>query len=243
MLVPARGSLARTSAHRPRVRIWAAAVCAVLLAMPAVAGAKPPAPAPRSAPSAAHPTQHACSTASKAGYAACFAVRRTDVTPHAAPLASPLGYGPADVQGAYDLPSGSGQTVAIVDAYDDPNAESDLAVYRAQYGLAACTTDNGCFRKVSQRGDSNYPIPRGDWSQEISLDLDMVSAACPACHILLVEADDNSIDEPRPGRRRGDRPRREVRLEQLRGTRGPRRDVLGHAVLPASRRGDHRQHR
>ena len=243
MLVPARGSLARTSAHRPRVRIWAAAVCAVLMAMPAVAGAKPPVPAPRSAPSAAHPTQHACSTASKAGYAACFAVRRTDVTPHAAPLASPLGYGPADVQGAYDLPSGSGQTVAIVDAYDDPNAESDLAIYRAQYGLAACTTDNGCFRKVSQRGDSNYPIPRGDWSQEISLDLDMVSAACPACHILLVEADDNSIENLGVCGRRGDRPRREVRLEQLRGTRGPRRDVLGHAVLPASRCGDHRQHR
>ncbi|HYT40138.1 MAG TPA: S8 family serine peptidase, partial [Acidimicrobiia bacterium] len=63
----------------------------------------------------------------------------------------------------------------------------------AQFGLPACTTDNGCFRKVDQRGGSAYP--RGDvgWGQEIALDLDMVSAVCPACNILLVEADSNSF--------------------------------------------------
>jgi hypothetical protein len=105
------------------------------------------------------------------------------------------GYDPADLRSAYDLPSesaGSGQTVAIVDAYDDPNAESDLAVYRTRYGISACTTANGCFRKVNQTGGTTYPTANAGWAVEISLDLDMVSAACPNCHILLVEASSNT---------------------------------------------------
>ncbi len=73
-----------------------------------------------------------------------------------------------------------------------PNAESDLGVYRSQFGLAACTTANGCFRKVDQHGGTKYPKSNGSWAQEISLDLDMVSAICPNCHILLVEASSNS---------------------------------------------------
>ncbi len=106
--------------------------------------------------------------------------------------ATPGGYGPADLRSAYNLPSttaGSGQTVAIVDAYNDPNAEKDLGVYRSEYGIAACTTANGCFKKVNQKGaQSSYPRSNGGWAQEISLDLDMVSAVCPNCHIILVEA-------------------------------------------------------
>jgi len=101
------------------------------------------------------------------------------------------GYYPADLQKAYNLPSssaGSGQTVAIVDAYDDPNAEADLSTYRSQFKLASCTTANGCFRKVNQAGTTSYPTANSGWGQEISLDLDMVSAICPNCHILLVEA-------------------------------------------------------
>src|SRR5262249_48142693 len=80
-----------------------------------------------------------------------------------------------------------------VDAFDDANAESDLGVYRAQFGLPPCTTANGCFRKVDQNGGTNYP--RGDrgWAEEISLDLDMVSAICPNCKILLVEANTSSF--------------------------------------------------
>ncbi len=108
------------------------------------------------------------------------------------PYLTPAGYGPSSLQSAYALPSstaGSGQTVGIVDAYDDPNAESDLATYRSQYGLPACTTANGCFRKVNQNGASS-PLPSGNtgWAGEISLDVDMVSAVCPNCHILLAEA-------------------------------------------------------
>jgi subtilase family serine protease len=105
------------------------------------------------------------------------------------------GYDPADLRSAYGLPSesqGSGQTVAIVDAYNDPNAESDLGVYRSRYGLPACTTTDGCFKKVNQHGETtNLPESEPGWSVEISLDIDMVSAACPNCHILLVEASSN----------------------------------------------------
>jgi len=103
---------------------------------------------------------------------------------------TPSGYGPADLQSAYALntAAGSGITVAIVDAYDDPTAESDLAVYRSTFGLPPCTTANGCFRKVDQNGGTRYPRRNTGWAEEISLDLDMVSAACPNCKILLVEA-------------------------------------------------------
>jgi len=127
-------------------------------------------------------------------HAHCLAVRTefTSATPNV-----PAGYVPSDLRSAYELPSttaGWGQTVAIVDAFDDPKAESDLNVYRSRFGIPACTTDNGCFRKVNQRGGTTYPSGSTDWGQEISLDLDMVSAICPNCHILLVEADDDSFD-------------------------------------------------
>ncbi len=138
---------------------------------------------------------HAACSTTHAGWARCLARYRE---PALRPLdATPAGYGPADLRSAYAFPAtgGAGQTVAIVDAYDDPNAEADLGTYRAQYGLPPCTTANGCFQKVNQRGDS-APLPVGDigWAIEIALDLDMVSAGCPACHILLVEGDDASLD-------------------------------------------------
>ncbi len=101
---------------------------------------------------------------------------------------------PAYLQQAYDLAylsqtQGAGTTVALVDAFDDPNAESDLAIYRSEFGLPACTTANGCFLKVDQSGGNNYPstVDPG-WELEISLDLDAVSAVCPNCNIVLVEA-------------------------------------------------------
>jgi len=132
-----------------------------------------------------------CAPAKK-GQFTCFALRRTDVKGAKGLLANatPSGFGPADLAGAYGLPAGggAGATVAIVDAYDDPNAESDLSLYRAQYGLPACTSANGCFSKVDQTGGTAYPTPNASWSGEISLDLDMVSAVAPAAHILLVEA-------------------------------------------------------
>ena len=121
----------------------------------------------------------------------------TSVGPTSCTTAHP-GYTPCDLQAAYALPSttsGTGQTVGIVDACNDPNAETDLDVYRAAYGLAACTTANGCFRKVNELGGASYPASDSGWSTEISLDVDMVSAACPNCHILLVEANSNNLGD------------------------------------------------
>jgi subtilase family serine protease len=103
--------------------------------------------------------------------------------------ATPAGYGPVDLRGAYKVTgTGAGVTIAIVDAYGYPNAEHDLGVYRSQYGLPACTTANGCFRKVNQAGGTSYPRSNTGWDQEQALDLDMVSAICPGCRIVLVEA-------------------------------------------------------
>jgi hypothetical protein len=149
----------------------------------------------------------ACAAA-KPGYARCLAEMRTDVhegtgvrgpaaLARGAAAALPQGYGPADLGSAYKLPTagGANQTVAIVDAGDDPTAEADLAVYRSTYGLSPCTTANGCFHKVNQRGAAT-PLPADQgWGVEEALDLDMVSAACPECHILLVEGDTASFDD------------------------------------------------
>jgi hypothetical protein len=165
-----------------------AVVTAALLA-PAVP--VPAAPATPSTPAA----QRECAIPDR-GHMSCLAYRRTDVR-HAKGVAAaaPSGYSPADLASAYALPSGTagaGETVAITIAYGNPHLESDLAVYREQYGLPPCTTANGCLRKIDQRGGTDYPIPDEQWGGELDLDVDMVSAACPLCHLLVVEADDNS---------------------------------------------------
>ena len=103
--------------------------------------------------------------AAKVGHAACMSLIRTNVRQHRQPGDHPdaapvgVGYGPASLQSAYALPSsaaGAGQTVAVVDAYDDPNAAADLAAYRSAWGLPACGT--GCFSKVNQNGQAS-PLP------------------------------------------------------------------------------------
>jgi putative Ig domain-containing protein len=132
------------------------------------------------------------------GKAACLALVRINVKAHMQPAASPDaapsgdGYGPSNLQSAYSLPSstaGSGETVAVVDAYNDPNASADLATYRSAWGLPAC--GSGCFSVVNQNGAAS-PLPpnagSNGWDVEESLDVDMVSAICPLCHIILVEA-------------------------------------------------------
>jgi PKD repeat protein len=124
------------------------------------------------------------------GSARCHARVRTNSAGDVQSLTTPSGFGPAALQSAYLVPTGgAGQTVAIVDAYDDPYAESELATYRSQFGLPPCTTANGCFKKVNQNGATS-PLPAADsgWAVEIALDLAMVSAICPSCNILLVEA-------------------------------------------------------
>jgi streptogramin lyase len=103
------------------------------------------------------------------------------------------GLTPEDLQSLYNIAkeSGSGQTIAIIGPWDKPNAESDLAKFREHYGLPKCTTANGCFKKINQKGElGNYPPTAfGGWGLEGSLDLAMASAACPKCKLLLVEAE------------------------------------------------------
>ena len=111
------------------------------------------------------------------------------------------GWSPCNLRSAYKIGSlvgghGTGQTIAVIDAYDDPNAAADLATYRANFGLPRCTVASGCFTKVNQNGvQGSYPPGDMGWGQEISLDLDMVSAICPKCHILLVEANSSGFGD------------------------------------------------
>src|SRR5262249_46145299 len=150
---------------------------------------------------AQYPHKRVCPASTEPGFAACLA--RVRVTADGqiaagllAPNATPNGFGPADLQSAYKVnPTlGAGATIAIVDAQDDPNAESDLGVYRSQYGLPPCTTANGCFKKVNQNGAASpLPTPDKGWASESMLDLDMASAICPNCKLLLVEANSASM--------------------------------------------------
>jgi subtilase family serine protease len=129
------------------------------------------------------------------GTARCHAWVRVDPSGKPVRTTTPRGFGPLDLRSAYKLTStgSSTQTIAIVDAFDAPTAEADLAVYRSYFNLPACTTANGCFRKINQNGGATPPSANASWAQEISLDLDMASAICPNCKILLVEANSNSL--------------------------------------------------
>ncbi|MEU5943480.1 carboxypeptidase regulatory-like domain-containing protein [Micromonospora sp. NPDC047548] len=166
----------------------------------ASASAKDPVPATKAAGPTSpgqHPTNQVCAKPSRAREMSCLSMVRTDVVAAKGVqrTAAPIGFGPVDLRSAYNLPTaGSTETVAVVVAYDSPSAEADLAVYRQQYGLPPCTTANGCFRKIDQRGGTNYPSPDAGWAAEAALDVDMVSAVCPTCKILLVEADDAYLD-------------------------------------------------
>jgi hypothetical protein len=148
------------------------------------------------------------------GRASCFALVRTPVgaaaSAQARAAARPFvlgdgaasagpagGLTPAQLASAYAFnPVGAaGQTVAIVDAYDDPEIEGDLATFDSYYGLPGCTSANGCFTKVGQTG-STVSLPAADesgWSVEIALDVETVRAACQSCKILLVEANNSSL--------------------------------------------------
>ncbi|HEU5420951.1 MAG TPA: S8 family serine peptidase [Streptosporangiaceae bacterium] len=181
-----------------------------LAAMPVMASASPVRPAASTAsvsgkvgPMGAGPqhgdTRQVCKAA-KPGYMSCMAiVKLASAAPnaHAAVVNPSIGsvpYGPADLRSAYGLATaaatkGGGRTVAIVDAFNDPRAASDLATYRSHYGLPPCTKANGCLHILNEHGNTS-PLPSNSfgWTEEISLDLDMVSAICPKCHITLIEA-------------------------------------------------------
>ncbi len=136
--------------------------------------------------------RRACNPSNEPNVWSCMALIRTDVG-GLGPDNSPVGYTPGDLQSAYDLPSstaGAGQTIAVVEAYDDPNAQSDFDFYRKFFKLPKCKKK--CFQKVNQNGQKS-PLPSAcgscGWDVELSLDMEMVSAICPNCDVIVVEAE------------------------------------------------------
>jgi Putative Ig domain len=143
-----------------------------------------------------------CAAVIVAGHQSCFVLKRDGLRPVRASASRPaipagVGYGPSQLQSAYNLTAasaanGAGRTIAIVDAYDDPTAASDLAAYRSAAGLPAVPR----FAKLNQNGQASplpSPAPLGDdWTLEESLDLDMASAICPLCNIVLIEANNDA---------------------------------------------------
>jgi len=156
------------------------------------------------APTGRAHAEKVCVTA-QPGYAGCLAQKWVAPTGAAVDPFSPVpdavrplavsGKTPSDIQSAYKLSglSAGGRTVAIVDAYGYTNAERDLGIYRAQFGLPACTKANGCLKVVNQSGGTTAPRFNAGWADEQALDLDAVSAACPSCNILLVQSSSASF--------------------------------------------------
>src|SRR6185437_4895975 len=137
-------------------------------------------------------------TRPQTGQAQCFLLYRPDAPEHGAtadgPAASPQGLSAAAIRSAYRLrsPGSPDQTVAVSIAFHTPHLARFLATYRKQFGLPACTVASGCFRQVNQHGGTK-PAPSGvntGWDLEATLDVSMVSVACPGCRILVVEGKD-----------------------------------------------------
>ncbi len=157
--------------------------------------------------------QTVCSSA-PAGYASClarilkpateqshlsyFSHRATDGR-GGAPAVTVSGLAPANIESVYGFPTatsaGSGKTIALVDAYDDPTVAADLSTFSSQWGLPSCTTTNGCFTKVNETGGSSLPASDQGWALEISLDVEWAHAVAPGAKILLVEASSNSLND------------------------------------------------
>jgi subtilase family serine protease len=179
----------------------------MIAATPAVILAAAPASASVTAPAATSALPNwvfSCGKSFIPGKKKCFVIKNAAAHPTAhtvSPSAIPAGngYGPSQLQSAYNLTSasaadGAGTTVAVVDAFNDPTAAADLATYRSAAGLPALTS--GQFTVYNQNGQTS-PLPAtapvtDDWTLEESLDVDMVSAICPLCKIDLVEATNDS---------------------------------------------------
>ncbi len=185
--------------HRLAVAVALAAIGA------GVSAAAIPAAAGTVTPARAHATLRAACRPVPSGYERClvvfrpqFSVNRAIAAGLTGTAATPKGWGPRQLERAYRLPVNrrSHQVVAVSIAYDTPRLAQYLAVYRQHYGLPPCTVHNGCLRKVNQKGHASPLPPSGvgsGWDLEATLDVSMISAACPHCRILVVEADDSSI--------------------------------------------------
>lgn len=173
--------------HSLRSAVAPVVVGALLTLLPAAASAAPPAQSQRPV----------CPGPVGLDGARCHAHVVTDAKGAPQAATTPKGYGPAQFRGAYQLPASAAtaQTIAIVDAYDDPKIASDLNAYSKQFGLPLCNSENPCFEKVNQYGSAAGPFPQTNagWALEIALDVEVAHAICPNCKILLVEASSNSL--------------------------------------------------
>lgn len=215
------GSVRRTG-HRVPATLWALAALSSMLALgvPRVASGATVSPLPESD----YAVRGVCSAPAR-GHAGCLSLRLVPQTAaaraHTHPLAGmrslqvarihPLsvaeggsGLRPQDLRSAYfpgktelpEAPASEPQTIALVDAYNDPNAEADLKVYDEAFNLPLCTVANGCFATVNQRGEAgNYPTTRSTereaasgWALETATDIEVAHAVCNNCKIVLVEA-------------------------------------------------------
>jgi subtilase family serine protease len=131
------------------------------------------------------------------GHSTCLVeVLRHSGAAAAAPSPLPTAYPPSTIEKAYGFSSsdhgtGAGETIGIVDAYNDPTIASNLKTFSKEYSLPTCTT-TGCFSKVNQTGGTSYPRNTSGWDVEISLDVEWAHAIAPQAHILLVEATSTS---------------------------------------------------
>ena len=112
------------------------------------------------------------------------------------------GYSPAQIRRAYGFDQaasfadgtaadGTGQTIAIVDAFNDPKIAADLGVFDQQFGLGAPPS----LKVVNQTGGGTLPTTDGGWAGEISLDVEWAHAIAPSANILLVEANSSSLTD------------------------------------------------
>lgn len=177
-------------------KFFAAAGSALLLVAGLATTAAPASAAP--SPSAHGDRSIQVCATPRAGDAACTARQAVDPAGHVVGSASAppaTGLTPSQLRNAYQLTgtASGGRTVAIVDAYGYPNLARDLATYRSQFGLPACTTSNGCLSVLNETGGTKLPHFNLGWAQEQSLDVDAVSAACPDCKIVVLQANSASF--------------------------------------------------
>ncbi len=191
-----RGPAVTSRVHRLVLATAAAGLCLALLA-PGAAGAAPGGTGPGGTGPGGRASGYTLPAgvtrecpAATTGEFECMALVRDF------PSSAPAGYGPAELQSAYNLvpaaaTGGAGQTVALLEVGDDPNAVSDFNAYRAQYGLPACDTATGagCLTVVNDAGQA-APLPAADpaWAVQSSMDADTIAAVCANCHVLLAEA-------------------------------------------------------
>jgi Subtilase family len=196
-----RLALGRLSCRPGRVLAAGASALALggLLASAAPAAAKPAGTTPAASAAPATAGLRAACAAVPPGHMRCFVLYRPQQVKRALALGQathPVGWGARALERAYRLPANlaARQTIAVSIAFHTPHLADYLKTYRAHYGLPPCSTASGCLRIVNQNGKASPVAPSGlntGWDLEATLDVSMISAACPHCKILVVEASGN----------------------------------------------------